>query len=251
MRYLIYNRNDNLSNDLKSYLIKKINNPNWSYDDQSPELIICLGGDGTMLDAIHTFKDHNPYYIGLKTGTLGFLTDYSYQQVDQFLNDINSQYTFSEHPFLKAIIGSQELFAVNEFRIESVHNSLKIKMEINDKHLQDFVGNGICIASQIGSSAYNRSLGGAIIDDKLDLLEISEIAAVKNSQYRNLNSSMILAGNSHINLGVKGEKFIIGYDHLFLEFSDQADVVISSSKQKIKFIHFNQIHYFDRLKTLY
>lgn len=251
MRYLIYNRNDNLSNELKSYLIKNINKDNWSYDEKNPELIICLGGDGTMLDAIHTFKAHNPYYIGLKTGTLGFLTDYSYQQVDQFITDLNGQYTVSEHAFLKAIIGDQILLAVNEFRIESVHNSLKIKIQINDKHLQDFVGNGICIASQIGSSAYNRSLGGAIIDDKLDLLEISEIAAVKNSQYRNLNSSMILAGNSQINLDIKGEKFIVGYDHLFLEFSNNADVVISLSEQKIKFIHFKQIHYFDRLKTLF
>lgn len=251
MRYLIYNRNDNLSNELKSYLIKNINNADWYYDELSPELIICLGGDGTMLDAIHLFEGLNPYFIGLKTGTLGFLTDYSYQQVDQFINDLNGAYKVSEHSFLEAKIGGSKLLAVNEFRIESVHNSLRIKIEVNDRHLQDFVGNGICVSSQIGSSAYNRSLGGAIIDDKLDLIEVSEIAAVKNSQYRNLNSSMIFAGNSDIKLSVEGLKFIVGYDHLFLEFNNYTNIIISSSLQKIKFIHFNNIHYFDRLKTLY
>lgn len=251
MRYLIYNRNDKLSEDVKKYLIINIKKFGWEYDDYNPELVITLGGDGTMLEAIHQFSYLSPLFLGLKTGTLGFLTDYTYRQVDEFLNDLNNDYYVSEIPFLEADINGRKILAVNEFRIENIYNSLHIEVKIDDCFLEKFAGNGLCICGQIGSSAYNRSLGGAIINSGLNLLELSEIVSIHNSKYRSLGSSMIISGDSCIELSVNAKNFIICYDHLFLEMYEEQVIKFTTSKNKFKFIHFKKVNYCDRLKTLY
>ncbi len=251
MRYLIYNRKDKLSQNIKKYLMINMKKLGFEYVENNPELVITLGGDGTMLDAIHNFLDISPLFIGLKTGTLGFLTDYTYKQVDAFLNDLNNDYYVTETPFLEADVNGKKILAVNEFRIENIYNSLHIEVKIDDCFLEKFVGNGLCICGQIGSSAYNRSLGGAIINAGLNLLELSEIVSIHNSKYRSLGSSMIISGDSNIELSINANKFVICYDHCFLEMDRPQVIKFSTSNHKIKFIHFKQVKYCDRLKSLY
>ena len=65
--------------------------------------------------------------------------------------------------------------------------------------LKNFRGDGLCISTPTGSTAYNKSLGGAVIHPQMDLYQITEIAALNNLVYRTLGNSIILSKGRWVN----------------------------------------------------
>ena len=63
---------------------------------------------------------------------------------------------------------------------------------INDEYLETFRGNGLCVSTASGSTAYNKSLGGAILYSDVGMMQLSEIAGIHHNAYRSLGSSLVL-----------------------------------------------------------
>ena len=61
------------------------------YDEKNPDLVISIGGDGTILEAVHQYLNVGCCFVGIHTGTLGFYTDYQIDEVDQFIKDVTSR----------------------------------------------------------------------------------------------------------------------------------------------------------------
>ena len=92
MKFSIIDRMDPNSiiqrNEIRNKLIQK----NWIYDEENPGLVICVGGDGTFLRAIHQYLhilDHT-MFVGIHTGTLGFLTDFTQDEIDILIDLITT-----------------------------------------------------------------------------------------------------------------------------------------------------------------
>ena len=90
MKYALMVRNDDLSKKTALKIKESLQNF-FIYDEKNPDLVISIGGDGTILEAVHQYLNVDCCFVGIHTGTLGFYTDYQVDEVDQFIKDVTSR----------------------------------------------------------------------------------------------------------------------------------------------------------------
>ena len=137
----------------------------YSEDGDHPETAIVVGGDGTFIYAVHRYMHclNDVRFIGIHTGTLGFYTDYLDSEADEFLSDfLKGDLPVETYPVMEAKADGETVCAINEIRIENPYRTQNFDVLLNDIPLEFFRGTGLCVCTQLGSTAYNRSLGGAI-----------------------------------------------------------------------------------------
>lgn len=231
----------------------------WVLDADHPEVVISVGGDGTFLRAIHTYQDQlkDLFFVALHTGTLGFLTNYACDEWENMIEDLvhGALRTF-QLPLLEVCIETRgtchTILAVNEMRVENVIRTQLLNVSIDGKYLETFRGNGLCVSTQVGSTAYNRSLGGAIVYQGVNALQLTEITGIHHHAYRSLGSSLILGENAVITL--ESDDFneaILCYDHLSLPLNQKTRLTVAYSDLKAKLMIRDQKNYIDRLESLF
>ena len=249
--------------DEKSYIIENkvktaLEAQEWVYDKKNPELVICVGGDGTLLYAVHLYLEQldKIKFVAIHTGTLGFFTDYTEDEVDECINDILTKESkdFSSSLLKIDIEGKkhQTVYALNEMRIENVIKTHILDIYIDNEYFQTFRGTGMCISTQAGSTAYNRSLKGAVIDSGLELMQMSEITGIHHSQYRSLGVPYIM--NPKREIVFKSSTFdnsILCYDHLHINLEDVTQVMCTTCDKQVRFARYKSYSYLKRLKNLY
>ena len=142
------------------------------------DLIVVVGGDGTMLRAAKKAADGTPL-VGFKAGRLGFLTSYTFEEVDQFLEDLKRG-NFREELrwFIRVESDLGSHLALNDATLERDLSGKMVEIEVNVEHHSSmwFFADGVVVASPTGSTAYSLSIGGPIIFPECEVLEISPIA---------------------------------------------------------------------------
>lgn len=217
--------------DIATYLISKMNEHDLELDQDSPDIVLFVGGDGTLLRAVQTYIEdiYRIKFIGINEGSLGFYSDYVIDEVDQLFEDIkNNEYEIYTHHLLEAEFNNRKIYAVNEIRIENPFHTLTSEVSIEGKFLEKFTGNGLVISSPNGSSAYNKSLGGAVVFPGIECLQLTEIAPINNRVYHSLNSPLIIPSNFDIEFNCMGEELVIGYDHLTISTKVDRMVIYNS-----------------------
>lgn len=208
-------------------------------DEENPELVLFVGGDGTFLRAVQKYLDKldDVTFIGVHDGKLGYFYDYHFDEIDEILKDITfSNVKCVEIPLIRTDIygdKDQVIYSLNEVRLENPFHTLVSEVYINEDKLETFRGNGLLVCSPFGSSAYNRSLSGAVIDPNLHCLELTEIASIQNNAYRSLGSSLVVSGDSQITFKGDYHNIVIGYDHLTLTIEHVTKMVVSVSDKKV------------------
>lgn len=227
----------------------------WKYDMENPDLIICIGGDGTFLHAVHEYieKLDKCLFLAVHTGTLGFFTDYTASEVDKCIYDIlHGIASIRSVPLLEIKCDDSTYYAVNEMRIENVVRTQVLNVYIDGDKLETFRGTGMCVSTQSGSTAYNRSLKGAVIEEGLDLIQLHEITGIHHHKFKSLGVPYIMKPERVIEFVSDDlNNAILCYDqnHLLLDHTKQIQVKLS--KKKIHFAKYRNIKYSDRLKDLY
>lgn len=258
MRYFIYTNQNEPSKEIEKYILEKLHDDkNFIYDEEKPELIISIGGDGCMLRCIHSFIDNlnGIAFVGISTGKLGYFCDFKSDEVDEFLSYLRSKTPrYESFKLIKLNHNRYNGYFVNEARIEKVFNTLNCSLYINDSFIEVFRGNGFNISTSLGSTAYNRSLGGPLVNPKIETMIIGEIAPINHNAYGGLNSFVVLKPNDEITLkGNFNDCFIGGdieYKHLINEKSD-TQIKITLSDKKVYFARFKTIKYYDKLRISY
>ena len=203
---IFYNNNEKSLNVYKE-LVKKLEDNDFILDDNNFDYAIAIGGDGSFLRMVRT-SNFNPktLYLGVNTGTLGFAQDINSKEIDKLIFDLkNNDFYEEEIKFLKVkIFESDKIFelnALNEFVFRaSDFKTLKLNIEIDNEHLENFVGDGVVVSTSFGSTAYNLSLGGAIVYNTFHSMQITPIAPLNSKTYRNLLGPLILPDNKLITL---------------------------------------------------
>mgnify|MGYP005863163577 CR=1 FL=1 len=143
------------------------------------DLVIVLGGDGTILRAARLMRNKQIPILGIRFGRLGFLAELSgATYADELLKILSGDYQLDERTVLEAMIGNDErLFALNDVVLFRSNSSKLITMDvfINDKYMNTFRSDGLIVASPTGSTAYSLSNGGPILTPDLDALVINPI----------------------------------------------------------------------------
>ena len=145
------------------------------------DIIIALGGDGTMLSAARLVGAYRVPILGVNLGKLGFLAEVSIDELNQCLDDvIDKKYYIEDRMAISASVhgDNQCYFALNDVVIDKGSSSRIIDMEIyvNDEYLVTFTADGIIISTPTGSTAYSLACGGPIITPKSNVIEINPIA---------------------------------------------------------------------------
>ncbi|MGP1485098.1 MAG: NAD(+) kinase [Campylobacter sp.] len=149
------------------------------------DCIISLGGDGTIISVCRQSAEISPFVLGIHAGRLGFLTDITVSQSEKFFADFFKGEFLIESPRMLDVILHRKngeishKIAFNEATILSAKTGSVINVDafLNDKIFNSYFGDGVIISTPVGSTAYNMSVGGAIIYPLSDVFSIAPICS--------------------------------------------------------------------------
>ncbi|MDY6965911.1 MAG: NAD(+)/NADH kinase [Halobacteriota archaeon] len=156
---------------------------NYCFDNVDVDLIICIGGDGTILKTLQLLKDPIPI-LGINMGAVGFLADIPPEEaIDVIEEAILGFETESKARLAIDINGEKQPFAMNEAVILTSRPAkiLRFTILIDGSELETLRADGVVFATPTGSTAYAMSAGGPIVDPRVDATIIVPLAPFKLS----------------------------------------------------------------------
>ena len=237
MKYAIISKKNFESSEIKQKIINEVAH---EYDEENPDLAIAIGGDGTFLKTFHKYP--NAIILGLNTGHLGFYSSYLVSEVDKLIEDLNNEkLNIKTKDLLSAKIfttnGYYYHLALNEITILSASKALMFDVFIDDIFFEKFRGTGLCISAPTGSTAFNKSLGGALIDDNIKAFQIAEIAGINSTAYKSIINPVVLSSERRIKIKSKlTTKSTVVVDNLAFDFNDLQMLTIFYKKDAIKMV---------------
>lgn len=258
MKFAITSRGDSKSNQImqkmKTYLIDF----RLEYDDENPDIVISVGGDGTLLHAFHRYKNrlNKTAFVGVHTGHLGFYADWLPEEIEKLVFAIaKTPFHVVEYPLLEVTVrytnGRKEsrFLALNESTVKSIESTLVMDLEIRGEHFERFRGDGLCVSTPSGSTAYSKAVGGAIIHPSIKAIQISEIASINNRVYRTIGSPLVLPDHHTCMLKPVNEvDFRITIDHLTFVHKDVKSIQFRVADEKVNFARFRPFPFWRRVK---
>ncbi|MGT2718635.1 NAD kinase [Streptococcus oricebi] len=226
-------------------LKQKLRQNNFILTSKNPDVVISVGGDGMLLSAFHKYEDQldRVRFVGVHTGHLGFYTDYRDFEIDKLVDnlklDTGAQVSY---PILnvKIILGNGEvktMRALNEATIKRTDRTMVVDLIINHVHFERFRGDGISVSTPTGSTAYNKSLGGAVLHPTIEALQVAEVASLNNRVYRTLGSSIIVPKKDKIELvPARSDQHTISIDNRTLNLKDVVRIEYQIDQHKIHFL---------------
>ncbi len=208
------------------------------------DILLIVGGDGTVLRKVKKMPKKNPPILGINTGTVGFLLEIKPEQIrDALTRIIKKKYYIDERSKLSVRLPSRKNFEVlNEFLITSYRIGKAIRLSVNDQDGQEiFKGrvDGLIVSSTTGSTGHALSAGGPIIDPKLDVILILTIASMTL-----FSRPIILPINSIISIKILSPKCVIIGDGWLIDILNKGDIIkVFRSPTKVKFIRFSKNFY--------
>lgn len=208
----LFSRLDEDTIHKKTYIEKQLRNEGFSLTEDPTEanIVISIGSDGTFLQAVRkTDFRQDCLYIGLSIkGEHGVYCDFQYDDINTLVQTLRQSHLRERHyPLLEVTINQhQPFFCLNEFSIRStIIRTFVMDISIDDLLFETFLGDGLIISTPTGSTAYNKSVRGAVIDPLLPCFQVSELASVNNNRYRTLGTSFILSKNRKLTLDIQQE----------------------------------------------
>lgn len=216
------------------------------------EVVIVLGGDGTLLHSACSHIEKNIPFVGINLGRLGFLTAaeaVDWQEAIERL--ILGRYIVSARMTLDAAVidhlGEQKAFrALNEAVIRGSFRIIDLDVNVGREKFLAISGDGLIVATQTGSTAYSLSAGGPIVDPHLDCFVVTPI----NAHGLPIPSVVISPEDNIEILAKKGEDMSLvldGQEHTLISQGDR--ILISKGKYRVKFIYFDKHQFLKSLNS--
>lgn len=264
MKYFVVDRGDELSLRLTEQFHRLAHSYGMEQNEEKPDIVLSIGGDGTMLHAFHRFQHlvDELWFVGIHTGRLGFYADWTPDEIGQLAKLMNTpleesnlriaEYPLAEIQFTTAD-GIETYLALNEFTLRGIEETMVAQLNINDDMFEMFRGDGICISTPSGSTAYNKAVNGGLIHPSLEAIQIAEIASINNRVYRTLGSSMILPKHHHCDIYPRTKKKVqLSIDHLYSQRNDVISIRCKvAPDKKIKFARFRPFPFWNRVQKAF
>lgn len=144
------------------------------------DMILAIGGDGTILSTVHLIGDRATPILGINVGGLGFLTEIPLENfMEEFEKIVEGKYRIEKRLMLEGHINDnpEPLFALNEILIDkgSSVRVIQIEMEVEGQFLNSYIADGVLISTPTGSTGYSLSSGGPIVVPSTNVLVINPI----------------------------------------------------------------------------
>lgn len=223
----------------------KLRKNNFILNDKNPDIVISIGGDGMLLSAFHKYEHQldRVRFVGVHTGHLGFYTDYRDYELDKLIENLKLDTGAKvSYPILNVKIhhGDGEVTtkrALNEATIKRAGRTMVADVIINNVHFERFRGDGISVSTPTGSTAYNKSLGGAVLHPTIEALQVAEVASLNNRVFRTLGSSVIVPKKDKIEIvPTWSDRHSLSIDNMHFLYNNLSKVEYQIDHHKIHFL---------------
>lgn len=205
-----------------------------SLNQMDTDVIIAVGGDGTILRILQDLKRPIPI-IGINVGKVGFLADVSPSNAIPVVDNLLNGFHVSAHSRLSISLNGRRLPpATNEAVIVTSKPAhlLEYSIEVDDRVLDKLRADGVIVATSTGSTAYAMSAGGPIVDPRVDAFIIVALAPYKLSV-----RPWVVFGESTIKIRITENDAAIVIDGQRSEAMHEADeVIFRKDKEKSLFV---------------
>lgn len=255
-RISIYNSDIN-DNKRKREIFSNKLKMNGFQTSRNGEILIVIGGDGTFLSAIRKRMEQNPIFVGFNTGNLGFLSEFTMEQMDDFFNILKKEaYWIEEFPVYEIKIkdsdGEKKEFFVNDLVVERKSTRiLHLGIHANDQKLCTVSGDGVIFSSQLGSTGYANAANGAILMDVQNSIEITPISPVYSSSYQSLATPLILNDNNEFTIfpNIKKQRaFRIVCDGKEIKAKNPKYIEVKKTEKTIRILRSNRFSRIDNIR---
>ena len=217
------------------------------------DILISIGGDGTILRAATLVKNTGVPILGINAGRLGFLATVQKDEIHQFLTlIINKKYSISERTLLSLECFPENNafkdinFAMNEITVsrKDTASMITIETSLNGEYLNSYWADGLIISTPTGSTGYSMSCGGPVLTPDVKSLVITPIAP------HNLNARpLVIPDETVVQLKISGreEQYLVSLDSRIATLKNESVLTIRKTPFKIKMVAVAEASF---LKTL-
>jgi len=224
--------------------IRRHHNLSYNIDEMDADIIIAIGGDGTILRTQSLLGDKKIPVFGINMGTVGFLTEINPEETFHALKDVLAgNYFVEERTRLKVWHDRDLAPALNEVVIltRKPAKMLHIEVKVDDEVVEELRADGLIVATPSGSTAYSMSAGGPIVDPQVDAFIIVPICPFKLG-----SRPTVVSGESIIQVRLlrEGKKAVAVIDGQYEEEINYMErVVFQKSKEYAYFVRLTKEFY--------
>jgi len=216
---------------------------------QKTDIVIAIGGDGTMLRCARQMMDSPAKLLGINTGTLGFMASLETNQLDELEKLFRGEYYRSErmllHGTLKTPDRKQSFTALNDFVISGLYGKVfDFSVYADNALIGQYRADGVVCSTPTGSTAYALSAGGPLMEPELSCIEITLICP-----HSLFNRPLLLSSERTITIHHTAElsrNICLSADgEPPFPFPANAELIIRKSEKKITLISMKNSSFFD------
>jgi NAD+ kinase len=218
------------------------------------DLIIVVGGDGSLLRAAHVAAEHNLPVLGVNRGRLGFLTDIYPEEVARIGRVLEGDYREEKRSLIWARLEGKQLIsegiALNDVVLSpgSVSRMIEFEIYINQQFVCKQRADGLIVATPTGSTAYSLSGGGPILHPNLNA-----IVLVPMFPHTLSSRPVVVSGDSVIEIRIAQDNPSspeVSYDgQERVAIPPNGKIIITQHSQHLRLIHPKDYNYFETLRT--
>ena len=223
--------------------------------DNSFDMLISIGGDGTILRAAALVRNSGVPILGINAGRLGFLATVQKENIAEFMQFIiEKKYTISKRTLLSLSCtptneAIEEInFALNEVSVSRKDTTSMITIEtyLNNEFLNSYWADGLIISTPTGSTGYSMSCGGPILTPNVSSFVVTPIAP------HNLNARpLVIPDDTEIRLKVSGreENYLVSLDSRITVVQNETILVINKTPFQINMVEIPEETFLKTLRT--
>jgi NAD+ kinase len=219
---------------------------------KNSDLLISIGGDGTMLDTAYKARLYDKPVVGVNLGKLGFLAEVNTDQLDLLIDEIKNQsFVIEERMVIEGrCLGHdlEKLYAINDIVIDKAGwpKMIELNIDVNGEYLTSLAADGIITATPTGSTGYSLSAGGPVVSPGANVITISPI-----SPHTLTMRPFILPGSDKILIRAESlhKEILVNCDgQRVFAFTPPLEIEISRSNHPLKLVHTSLTSYFKILR---
>ncbi len=228
------------------------------HSSDDPQVIVSIGGDGTFLEAVRRYRHFGVPFVGVNTGSLGFLQEIDRSQLSYLAGSlVEGNYELETHPLLRATVhhagGPVETYALNDVVVERRGTrTIRLQLTIDGFDCGKILGDGIIVATPLGSTAYASAAGGAVVHPSAEVYQLIPLNPHDSTIYKSIRTALVLARDSVVRIAMDPEKVRevrVVIDGAELDIDAMTHTVIEVSDETLPILKLGKTGYWRRLFT--
>lgn len=223
-----------------------------SHDNQTIDFALSVGGDGTFLTTAALVGHLDIPILGINCGHLGYLAEVQTDNVELVLDQlVNNNYTIEKRSMLEVSCQQDgklaSPYALNEVAIlkSGLSSMITVDVTLNGEFLHNYKADGLLVATSTGSTAYNLSVGGPLLDPHVNAIILSPVA----THSLNIRPLVVLDDSKiDIRIASRNGNFLLSVDGRSQVLSQDVQLHIERSQRTIKLVRINGQTFMQSLK---